>query len=166
MGLRLACLPLGVLLAACQSPPLPPTVNWPAGAMQNMKNARGEVLLQALGLIGTPYRNRGNTPEHGFDCSGLIVYVFYQVGISLPRSTANLMAMPVSSIRRDALEVGDLVFFATNDRQKGKVSHAGIYSGGGRFIHAPSTGGTVRMDYLNNRYWQSRYLGAKRVLAY
>ncbi|MDT4829614.1 Murein DD-endopeptidase MepH [compost metagenome] len=121
------------------------------------------MLFRALGLVGTPYRWGGNTPDSGFDCSGLIGYVYRDVaGISLPRTTGELIAMRTPSIGANALQSGDLVFFATNGG--GQVSHAGIYVGEGRFVHAPRTGGTVRLDSLSNSYWQRSYLSAKRVL--
>jgi len=153
----MACLLSGGLILGCQSTPVTApqatSVSFKPTVLTRQGSLRGEVLLQALGLVGTPYRYGGNTPASGFDCSGLIGYVFRQAaGISLPRTTGG----------RNALEVGDLVFFATNGGKK--VSHAGIYSGDGRFVHAPSSGGTVRMDYLSDSYWSKRYLGANRVL--
>jgi len=123
-----------------------------------------DVLFRALGLVGTPYRWGGNTPDSGFDCSGLIGFVYRDAaGISLPRSTGEMIGMQVPDIDRQALQSGDLVFFATGGGSR--VSHAGIYVGEGRFVHAPATGGTVRLDYLDKPYWQKAYLNAKRVLA-
>jgi cell wall-associated NlpC family hydrolase len=125
--------------------------------------AAEEVLLRALGLVGTPYRWGGNTPDSGFDCSGLIGYVYRDAaGIALPRSTHELIVMQAADVSRDALQSGDLVFFATGGGSQ--VSHAGIYVGEGRFVHAPATGGTVRLDSLANVYWQKVYLNAKRVI--
>ncbi|EPN49505.1 lipoprotein, partial [Pseudomonas syringae pv. actinidiae ICMP 19096] len=99
-----------------------------------------DVLFRALGLVGTPYRWGGNTPDSGFDCSGLIGYVYRDAaGISLPRSTREMIVMGVPNIRREQLQSGDLVFFATSGGSQ--VSHAGIYVGEGRFVHAPATGG-------------------------
>lgn len=122
-----------------------------------------DVLFRAIGLVGTPYRWGGNTPESGFDCSGLIGFVYRDAaGIQLPRTTQQLGALKAPDIRRQALRAGDLVFFATSGW--GKVSHAGIYVGEGRFVHAPSSGGTVRLDSLSNRYWSKAYVGAKRIL--
>ena len=110
-----------------------------------------------------PLSLRWQHPDSGFDCSGLIGYVYRDAaGISLPRSTRELIAMRVPTIGMNALQSGDLVFFATNGG--GQVSHAGIYVGEGRFVHAPSSGGTVRLDSLSNSYWQKSYLNAKRVL--
>ena len=121
-------------------------------------------VAQAMLLVNTPYRYGGNTPEGGFDCSGLVHYVFGQVaagGARLPRSTAQWAAatMPVSE---SALQPGDLVFFNTTGTP---FSHMGIYVGGDQFVHAPSTGGTVRRDRLDNRYFAPRYLGARSVFA-
>ncbi|MDR3370858.1 C40 family peptidase [Rhodoferax sp.] len=111
-----------------------------------------DVTLYALGLVGTPYRYGGNTPESGFDCSGLIDHVYQaRVGVKAPRTVAKLQnwGEPVPD---DVLRSGDLVLFA----QRGTATHAGIYVGDGRFVHAPSTGGTVRLDDLNSRYWASQ----------
>src|SRR3990167_9073088 len=81
-----------------------------------------DIAIHAIGLVGTPYRYGGNTPDSGFDCSGLIGYVYRDAaGINLPRSTRELIAMPVPSVRREALQTGDLVFFATAGG--GRVSH-------------------------------------------
>ena len=121
------------------------------------------MLIRALGPVGTPYRWGGNTPDSGFDCSGLIGYVYRDAaGIALPRTTREMIVMRAPDIGREALQSGDVVFFATNGGSQ--VSHAGIYVGEGRFVHAPATGGTVRLDYLSNTYWQKAYLNAKRVL--
>lgn len=122
-----------------------------------------DVLFRALGLVGTPYRWGGNTPDSGFDCSGLIKYVYGDVAnIALPRTTREMIVMGAPDVSIDALQSGDLVFFATHGGSQ--VSHAGIYVGEGRFVHAPSTGGTVRLDDINKPYWQKAYLNAKRVI--
>lgn len=151
------------LLAACGGrapvspvqPAIAPAEPFPAGA--------NDVLFRALGLVGTPYRYGGNTPDSGFDCSGLIGYVYRDAaGLLLPRSTRELSGMSAPAVLRESLQAGDLLFFATEGN--GKVSHAGIYVGEGRFVHAPSAGGTVRLESLSVPYWQKRYLGAKRVL--
>ena len=160
---------LAAALAGCgggkatrDPPPRPVARDWPIVAPADPAKANA-VLMRAISLVGTPYRYGGNTPEGGFDCSGLIGYVYRDAaGISLPRSTRELSAMRTPAVRRDALQSGDLVFFATNGGRA--VSHAGIYVGDGRFVHAPSTGGTVRLDSLDNAYWQRVYLDAKRVI--
>jgi cell wall-associated NlpC family hydrolase len=160
---RLSIILLTLLLAACAGR-TPPQVATPAPAPLPAAGAAEEVLLTALGLVGTPYVYGGNTPDSGFDCSGLIGYVFHgAAGVALPRTTVEMSAMSGRPVARDALQAGDLVFFATNGGRR--VSHAAIYVGNQRFVHAPSSGGTVRLDSLANSYWQGTYLGAKRVLA-
>jgi hypothetical protein len=130
---------------------------------RDLRPLANEVLMRAIGLVGTPYRYGGNTPEGGFDCSGLIVYVFREAtGLGLPRTTRDLLDMQAPEVAEDELRPGDLVFF--NTRRRARVSHAGIYVGEGRFVHAPSTGGTVRLDRMDNDYWSRRYVGARRVL--
>lgn len=160
---RLSLLLALALLGACAShaPAPAPVVERPVIASP-LGGSPEDVLFRALGLVGTPYRYGGNTPAGGFDCSGLIGYVYRDAaGISLPRSTRELISMRAPTVGRDRLQSGDLVFFATNGGRQ--VSHAGIYVGEGRFVHAPSTGGTVRLDSLSNTYWQRAYLDAKRV---
>lgn len=122
-----------------------------------------KVISKAKTLLGTPYRWGGNTPGEGFDCSGLIVYVYDKaLGMRLPRTTAQMIKMPVPSPSRQQLREGDLVFFAT--KGKGKVTHAGIYVGDRSFIHAPRSGAVVRIESLDTSYWGPRYLGAKRLI--
>jgi cell wall-associated NlpC family hydrolase len=123
--------------------------------------AANGVLMRAIGLVGTPYRYGGNTPESGFDCSGLVTYVFRDMlDLRLPRTSRELAAIQGPRIDPNRLIAADLVFFG----RKGEVEHVGIYVGDGRFVHAPRTGGTVRLDRLDGPYWRERYTGAKRVL--
>jgi len=118
-----------------------------------------EASFLALSLVDTPYRYGGNTPAGGFDCSGLIVYVFRSAaGVGLPRTVAQLARVGVP-VRPNAMRSGDLVLFDTT----GRFSHAGIYVGAGRFVHAPSTGGVVRLDGVRARYWKPRFSGVRRV---
>jgi cell wall-associated NlpC family hydrolase len=127
-----------------------------------LKAAANDVLFQAIGLVGTPYRYGGNSPETGFDCSGLINFVFlHSAGLKLPRTTRELIEIDAPVVARDRLYPGDLVYFNTLG---GRVSHIGIYVGERRFVHAPSSGGTVRMDNLDTDYWRKHYVEAKRVL--
>ncbi|KAA2285779.1 C40 family peptidase [Arenimonas fontis] len=120
-----------------------------------------DVLMRALGLVGTPYRWGGNTPEGGFDCSGLVGFVFLDAAnVYLPRTTREIARHRAKSPPPDRLAPGDLVLFAN----RGQVFHIGIYVGEGRFVHAPSTGGTVRLDRLDNPYWSRHYAGARRLL--
>ncbi len=119
------------------------------------------VSIHAIGLVGTPYRYGGNTPAGGFDCSGLIGYVFREsAGMVLPRSTSDIANLRGIDVRADALRVGDLVLFG----QRGRIDHVGIYVGEQRFVHAPSSGGTVRLDSLAGSYWKPRLVGGRRPL--
>lgn len=123
--------------------------------------AANAVLMRAISLVGTPYRYGGNTPEGGFDCSGLVNYVYRDMlDLRLPRSSRELARWQGPRIAPDRLATADLVFFGSG----GEVSHVGIYVGEGRFVHAPSSGGTVRLDRLDGPYWRTHYSGAKRVL--
>lgn len=123
--------------------------------------AANAVLMRAISLVGTPYRYGGNTPEGGFDCSGLVNYVFRDMlDLRLPRTSRELYAYQGPKIDPGRLTTGDLVFFGSG----GGVSHVGIYVGEGRFVHAPSTGGTVRLDHLDGSYWRRAYSGSRRVL--
>jgi len=121
-----------------------------------------DILFRAIGLVGTPYRYGGNTPSGGFDCSGLVDYVFRDAaGIALPRTAAAISKVDAPRVSRQDLRSGDLVFFHHRSR---RVSHVGIYVGKGQFVHAPNTGGTVRLDALDAPYWRDHYSGAKRIL--
>lgn len=124
-------------------------------------NVANNVLFRAIGLVGTPYRWGGNTPDTGFDCSGLVDYVFRTAaGLALPRTSRAMAALDAPKISRTELEPGDLLFFGHRHR----VNHVAIYVGHGRFVNAPDTGGTVRLDQLDGDYWRDHYLFAKRVL--
>jgi cell wall-associated NlpC family hydrolase len=126
--------------------------------------AANEILFGALALVGTPYRYGGSSPASGFDCSGLIQYVYRQsAALSLPRTVADMNTLDVPDVDEDELQAGDLLIFSTH--RDSRPSHAGIYVGEGRFVHAPSGGGTVRLDELTDTYWQRAYLNAKRPLA-
>jgi cell wall-associated NlpC family hydrolase len=118
------------------------------------------VTMHAIGLVGTPYRYGGNTPATGFDCSGLVGYVYREsAGILLPRSTREIATADAEDINISELRAGDLVLFGNRG-----VDHVGIYVGERRFVHAPSTGGTVRLDSLDGRYWKPRLRGGRRVI--
>jgi cell wall-associated NlpC family hydrolase len=117
-----------------------------------------DVTLYAISLVGTPYRYGGNTPDSGFDCSGLIGHVYKsRAGVYAPRTVAALVdwGQPVPA---QSLRSGDLVVF----NQKGVTNHAGIYVGEGRFVHAPSTGGEVRLEALNSKYWAKQQVSYRR----
>lgn len=163
----LLLLATALLLAACgggkaprPAPPPAATQVWPSVAPADPQAANA-VLMRAIGLVGTPYRYGGNTPDSGFDCSGLVTYVYRDMlDLTLPRTSRELAAVQGPKIEPARLAPGDLVFFGS----RGNVTHVGIYVGEGRFVHAPSTGGTVRLDSLSGHYWKDHYTGAKRVL--
>ncbi|HSC10477.1 MAG TPA: NlpC/P60 family protein [Rhodanobacteraceae bacterium] len=158
--LTLAC--AAVVLAGCGGPrPKPqPLPRFTAPTRHKGEVSANDILFRAIALVGTPYRYGGNTPQGGFDCSGLVEYVFRDVaGIVLPRTAQDISEIGAPEVRRDHLESGDLVFF----RQSWRVSHVGIYVGEGRFVHAPNEGGTVRLDYLADNYWDKHFSGAKRI---
>lgn len=118
------------------------------------------ISIAAIGLVGVPYRYGGNTPAGGFDCSGLIVYVYQNSsGIKLPRTIQQMSHIGIG-IGQQSPAPGDLVFFNTTGE---RYSHAGIYVGNGRFVHAPSAGGTVRLDRIDAPYWAARYTEARRI---
>ncbi len=122
-----------------------------------------ELLFRAMSLLGTPYRYGGTQPEGGFDCSGFVGFLYQDVlGFTLPRTASAQSSMPAPEIAIDQLEPGDLVFFRVRGRF---ISHVGIYAGAGEFVHAPSTGGRVRIDQLSNRYWAPKIVNARRPLA-
>ncbi|MEM5341575.1 C40 family peptidase [Paraburkholderia azotifigens] len=121
---------------------------------------REEISIQAMSLVGVPYRWGGNTPDSGFDCSGLVHYVVQRAAsVNLPRTTAD-MSSRGETVDPEEIAPGDLIFFNTTGRPH---SHVGIYVGKLRFVNAPSTGGTVRLDYLTNPYWAKRFDGIRRV---
>lgn len=145
---------IGVICAALGSAP--------ALAIERSDPAvRSDIVVRALTLIDTPYRYGGSTPTTGFDCSGLVRYVYNAVAVrDLPRRSEDIgkIGEPIS---RSQLEPGDLVFFNTLRRA---YSHVAIYIGDGRFLHAPARGGRVRIEALDDRYWQTRFNGARRVI--
>lgn len=119
-----------------------------------------ELAVHALNQIGVPYRFGGSSPDQGFDCSGLVQYVFHHgAGLALPRNT-QAMSRVGTSVARGELEPGDLVFFDTLRRP---YSHVGIYLGEHRFIHAPTRRGSVEVVDMRERYWQTRFNGARRL---
>lgn len=122
-------------------------------------SAAEAILAAARSHLGVPYRWGGTTPD-GFDCSGFIQHLFARAGYVVPRQARNQFRVG-EEIEADALRPGDLVFFSTYARG---ASHVGIYLGGGDFIHASSGSGEVTITPLTKRYYQNRYLGARRVL--
>lgn len=117
--------------------------------------------MLAMGLIDTGYRFGGKNPEAGFDCSGMVAYVFDKAaGVKVSGSAADI-ARRGRAIGRHELQPGDLVFFNTMNRP---FSHVGIYIGEQRFVHAPSTNGRVRVERLDSEYFARRYEAARTLL--
>jgi cell wall-associated NlpC family hydrolase len=152
------------LLAGCST--APPRYSVPTDAYANAVELPSrlspeqatDITIYAMGLIGTPYRYGGNTPDSGFDCSGLIGHVYQsRAGVATPRTVSRLQDWG-QSIPGDNLRSGDLVLFGQRD----VATHAGIYVGNGRFVHAPSTGGKVRIDRLDSKYWSARQMAFRR----
>ncbi|HJT99029.1 MAG TPA: C40 family peptidase [Rhodanobacteraceae bacterium] len=157
--LRIAAFALTALLAACSRHPTRPEPPPVAGTPR--ADAANAVLFRAIALVGTPYRYGGNTPDSGFDCSGLVGYVFRDAaGVALPRTSSEMSDLDLRRLDREDLQAGDVVFFADGRR----VSHVGIYVGEGRFVHAPNRGGTVRLDRLDGAWWSEHFVYGKRVL--
>jgi len=115
----------------------------------------------ALKMVGKPYRYGGASPARGFDCSGLVQYSYRHAGVKLPHNTdaQRRLSKPV---RRAELRRGDLIFF---DEKGGDNSHVGIYLGDGTFVHAPSSGKTVRRDKLDSPYWRKHLSELRRIPA-
>nr|WP_257643989.1 C40 family peptidase [Luteimonas salinisoli] len=132
-----------------------------AGASGAPEEADRQTLLQrGLALLGTPYRWGGTSPERGFDCSGLVSYLFRTaLGVELPRVSRD-MASAGEQVERTQLDAGDLVFFA---RRAGRIDHVGIYLGNGRFLHAPRTGRDVTVSSLDSGYWSRKFTQARRI---
>lgn len=133
----------------------------PASVAEGVK-AKTQPLLKALSMLGTPYKFGGNNPDKGVDCSGFVKHVYKEsAGVSLPRSARD-MSKQGEKVAKTELKPGDLVFFNT---RKQPNSHVGIYKGDGEFVHASSSRTKeVVVSRMDQKYWASRYNGARRVL--
>lgn len=142
---------ISFVLSGCAIFPTQPEAEYPPTI--------GEKAAQiAETMIDRPYRYRGNSPA-GFDCSGLVQYSYQAVGLDVPHGTKALL--PRTRSIDGNLQTGDLLFF--NERGK-KYSHVGIYLENDTFVHAPSTGGKVRKDSLQDPYWKDHFIDARRFL--
>ena len=152
---RLAALLLVLLLAnGCAKSPLP-TLETPSHT-----TSRDAIVKTARSQIGAKYKNGGDSPSSGFDCSGLACWVYSQNGIALPRTTKEQIESGKAISRQD-LKPGDLVVFKIS---AWRGLHTGIYTGSGKFIHSPSSGKRVREDLLSDPYWQKRFSAGRRIL--
>jgi len=149
-------LPLAILalwLNACSS--------YPTSAHRNpATTAKANQLIEiAQGLVGTPYKYGGRSPGTGFDCSGFVYYTHHRIGFELPR-TSQAQYRASTPIARTQLSPGDLVFFRIS---RNKISHVGIYLGDDEFVHAPSSGKKVRINSLDEPYWDKHFIRGGRV---
>ncbi len=135
-----------------------PPVAAPAGPLTPAQALGHRIASAALEFRGVPYRNGGSDPA-GFDCSGLVVYVFTAHGRAVPRQTRAQFAAG-SAVARTELRAGDLVFFSTVSPG---ASHVGIALDDDEFVHAPSSTGVVRVERLTTAYWRTRFVGARRL---
>jgi cell wall-associated NlpC family hydrolase len=127
-----------------------------------VKHKASELVFNAMGFLGVPYRRGGNSQETGFDCSGFVRAMYEQtVGLVLPRR-ANEQAAATQQIDKRDLQPGDLVFFNT---MRKAFSHVGIYVGDNKFIHSPKPGAQVRVEDMGISYWSTRFDGARRVVS-
>jgi cell wall-associated NlpC family hydrolase len=127
----------------------------------NKEHLRKEIVKTANQFIGVRYRWGGQSSDTGFDCSGLTMVVYRLNGLELPRSSRQQWKAGRPVYLKQLLK-GDLVFFATTGG--GRVSHVGIYIGNNKFLHAPSSGRKIGISSMSNKYYKSRYLGARSYL--
>jgi cell wall-associated NlpC family hydrolase len=128
--------------------------------LHNLTSRASDLALRAMSMIGIRYKYGGNAPESGLDCSGLVRYVFRDAwGKNLPRTSEEISKVGERVETKD-LQPGDLVFYNTLKRG---FSHVGIYLGDNKFIHAPSSGGQVRIESMDLSYWKKRFNGARRI---
>lgn len=161
---------IAALVVALQASPLATAAEDNVTAERNLSSvtdfvgratsAAQDLVLQGLSYLGVRYRPGGSSEETGFDCSGLVSRAFRDaLGLNLPHNAA-AMAKMGDVIRKDELKPGDLVFFNT---MRKTFSHVGIYLGDNRFVHAPASGGAVRIDDMRESYWMSTFNGARRI---
>jgi cell wall-associated NlpC family hydrolase len=132
-----------------------------APGLNDKKNLREEIVRTASQFIGIRYRWGGQAPDTGFDCSGLTMVVYRLNGLELPRSSRQQWKTG-RPVYPGQLSKGDLVFFATSGGKR--VSHVGIYVGNNKFLHAPGSSRKIRISAMSNKYYKSRYLGARTYL--
>lgn len=130
--------------------------------VRRVSDVRQRLAKTAQSYLGAPLKRGGSSPEEGFDCTGYVFYVYQEAaGITLPRKSHDQVQMG-AAISPISLQPGDLVYFKVEGIRS---LHVGLYLGEGRFIHAPSTNGTVEVDSLGTEHWRLRFLGARRILS-
>jgi len=137
--------------------PIPPSTA-PSGTARTETHQTDGIVATALALQGVPYRNGGSDPT-GFDCSGLVQWVFAQHGIRMPREAHQQFSVG-TSVNRGEVRPGDLLFFET---VSDGASHVGLAIGGDRFVHAPNSRGVVRVERFTANYWAAHFVGARRL---
>jgi murein DD-endopeptidase len=142
---------ISFVLSGCATVPTGPVPDYPSTIGE-------KAALTAVSMIGRPYKYKGDSPA-GFDCSGLVQYSYQAAGLDVPHGTKALRNR-TRSISRN-LQTGDLLFFTERGK---KYSHVGIYLENDAFVHAPSTGGNVRKDSLQDPYWKDHFIDARRFL--
>ena len=156
---------LAAWLVGCSTPapaPRPAQTEVPRTGPEPVRPAQSEqgneVTIYALGLLNTGYRFGGKNPDAGLDCSGMVSYIYERAtGLRLKGSAADI-ARQGRTVERSQLRPGDLVFFNTRNAP---FSHVGVYIGGQRFVHAPSSNGKVRIELLTTSYFAQRYETAR-----
>jgi murein DD-endopeptidase len=157
-GLRLVALLVLTALAGGCAPFQPTATSPPVGG--GVPDAGTQLVGTAMAQLGVAYRYGGDSPRQGFDCSGLVSYVYGQQGIAVPRTAAQQFAA-ARPVRDGDLRPGDLVFFRLAG-PAGEVSHVGIYTGQGRFVHAPQSGRRVSEASLSDEFYRERLAGYGR----
>lgn len=153
--LSLVLFALVLFLSGCASTEKPPLNGMISPGSGNTRAA-----IDAIQLQGQPYVYGGESPQVGFDCSGLVVYVYNRQGLRLPRTTRSL-AQQLPPVQPEQRQPGDLLFFHTDK----PFSHVGIYVGDDNFVHAPSSRtGHVMMSSLKQPYWRDRFIGVRRPM--
>ena len=153
-----ASLAIAILaLAGCSSTPQKAPVAG-SGSTRPTADIAGQAAGYAQTMIGKPYRYGGTSPK-GFDCSGLVFYSYKQAGVALPHST-DKQRSAARSIKIAELRRGDLLFL---NQEGKKYGHVAIYVGDGKFVHAPSSGKSVRSDRLDSPYWKKHLSEARRI---
>lgn len=147
-----------LLAAGCAGTPAVPA---PTGAepVSGSSDVRASIAQLALSMVGVPYRYGGAHPREGFDCSGLVHYTYTSKGLGVPRTSRDQFSAAHKISLAQAAE-GDLLFFQDQE----KLSHVGIYLGDGRFVHAPSSGDTVRVARIDAPYYQRHLVAVGRLL--